>query len=443
MRHTTTFDTLLQTIGPRQSRPHGHRRSAPAVSLALTLGLAVPATATLGAQTSSDAPAVARAQEGTLWPDRPSLSVGKAFRLDLHARIQSQFLVQDGLADPDASTTVIDRLSLQRGRVGASGVIAKRVAFQLEREVSGAQSWRDAFADVEVSRALHVRAGQFKVPFSREQLTSMYDLDFTSRSAAVSELVPLRSVGFMAHGVGADRAVRYEAGVFEHDRQARVWDAGAPRVLSGRVTVSPLKAGRHRGSDTLQLSGAWLRNPVTDGRTGPSGHFALGKRFFEPLYANGRRTLVGLGAAWQVPVMTVAGEWLQSAYTRQGQALDGGDLSDLQGRGGYASAAWHLVHGKGRRRGHAPFRELSLTGRFDWLHFESANTSDQPFRNPRADHVAPLGKRTVTAGLTWHLNRWMTVHTNAIREQVVDPLSLYPVGHTPAWSAVLRSQVEM
>ena len=108
---------------------------------------------------------------------------------------------------------------------------------------------------------------------------------------------------------------------------------------------------------------------------------------------------------------------IRSADTRLGQAIDGGDLSDLVSRGGYASAVWHVIRGKGRRRGRAPFRELDVTGRLDWLHFESANTADAPFRNPRADHVAPLDKRTVTMGVTWHLNRWMRVQTNAVRER--------------------------
>ncbi len=57
--------------------------------------------------------------------------------------------------------------------------------------------------------------------------------------------------------------------------------------------------------------------------------------------------------------------------------------------------------------------------------------------------MAPLGKRTLTLGVTWHLNRWMAVHTNAVRERVVDQLGLYPVATTPRWSAVVRSQVVM
>jgi hypothetical protein len=123
--------------------------------------------------------------------------------------------------------------------------------------------------------------------------------------------------------------------------------------------------------------------------------------------------------------------------------LSGGNLSDLVTRGGYATAVWHVVHGQGRRKGAAPFRELDLTGRYDWVRFGSSRVVDTPSRDPRADNVAPLSKRTLTLGMTWRLNRWMAVQTNTIREELVDPLQRYPVATGPRWIAVVRSQVAM
>jgi hypothetical protein len=317
------------------------------------------------------------------------------------------------------------------------------VQFQLEREVGVREAWRDAFVDVRLSRAFQVRGGHFKVPFSREQLASMYELDFTTRSAAVAELVPLRAVGVMTHGIVADRAVRYQAGLFEQDRSTRLWASGAPRLMASRVTVAPLTDGSHRGADTLQMSVAWLRNPVADGRNGPEGHLAMGQRFFDRMYTSGRRTMLGGGAVWSVPAVTVAGELLRSTYAREGQAISGGDLSDLVTAGGYASGAWHVVRGKGRRRGRAPLRELDATGRYDWVNYGSVSTDGPAFRNPRADHVPTLGKRTLTFGTTWRVNRWVTVNTNVVRERVSDPLRLYDVTRAALWSAVIRSQVVM
>jgi hypothetical protein len=161
------------------------------------------------------------------------------------------------------------------------------------------------------------------------------------------------------------------------------------------------------------------------------------------VYAKGTRTLVGWGAVWHVPALTIASELIRSTDTRVGQSLTGGDLSDFVTRGGYASAAWHVIHGRGRRRGPSPFRELDLTGRYDWVQFGSAGAADAASRDPRADHVAPLAKRTLTLGVSWWLNRWMAVHSNAIREQVADAAQLYPIAAGSRWTAVIRSQVVM
>ena len=410
------IDQLWMTYSLR-----GRRRAA------LGMVLLVPAIA--GAQSAS-ASSARDVDTPASWPDRPTVSLGGHGTVELRARVQSQFVVRDDTAVPDALLSLEDRLAFQRSRVGVAGELFDRVEFQIERDMQSTRPWRDVFADVTVSRQLHVRAGHFKVPFSRERMTSMYESHFTSRSAAVDELAPARGTGVMVHGQVVDRAVTYQAGVFEEARQPR-WTKDGPRLFAGRITVSPLRKGRHRGSDTLQVSAAWLRRPVSEGRTSPHGNLAMGTRFFEPVYANGSQTLIGGGAAWNAPEVTVAGEVMQASDTRTGQAMSGGDLSNLVSRGGYASAAWHVIHGKGRRRGLAPFREVDLTGRWDWLHFGSANTTGAPSRSPRADHVAPLAKRTLTLGVTWRLNRWMAVHTNAVRERVRDSLGLYPVGVTP------------
>jgi len=87
-------------------------------------------------------------------------------------------------------------------------------------------------------------------------------------------------------------------------------------------------------------------------------------------------------------------------------------------------------------------RALDLTARFDRLSFGSSGAGEA-FLNPRADHVAPVGKDAWTMGVNWHPNRWVKVQANTVREQLVDPLALLPLETTPLWSTVLRFQVAM
>ena len=388
------------------------------------------------------APALGQ-ETGATWNKQPTILIGDWSRIDVHARLQSDYLVRNE-ADPDAATLGFeDRLSLARKRVGVEGMLFDRVGFQVEGEIGDSQPWRDVYADVKVNRALHIQAGRFKVPFSLEQLTSGTELDFIARAAAVSDLSPSRDIGVMVHGRLADRMVKYEAGVFEVDAASRLWTAGAVRTLAGRVTIAPLVDGKSRGSDALEISAALLRTDLPEGRGGLSGHLVMGDTFFHPMFVNGARTRVGASVAWNSKRASVRGELIRSMDTRLGQAIDGGDLSSLVSSGGYVAGLWHLAARDGHRYGHAPLRALDLTARFDRLSFGSAAGAGDAFLNPRADRVAPIGKDAWTLGVNWHPNRWVKVQANTVREQVVDPLALLPIGTTPFWSTVVRFQVAM
>jgi phosphate-selective porin OprO and OprP len=381
----------------------------------------------------------AQAQDaGIAWDKRPTIVLGETSRIEIKGRVQSDFLVRDE-ADPDTESLGFeDRLSLTRKRIGIDGVLFDRVEFQVDGEVGDDNPWRDVYADVKVHRALRVRAGRFKVPFSLEQLMSGADLDFIRRASAVADLSPSRDIGVMLHGRLADKALKYEAGVFEVNSTARLWTRDAVRTLAGRVTLAPLA-----DTDVLEISAALLRSGLPEGRGGLDGHMVMGDTFFRPVFVNGTRTRMGTSVAWNGTSVALRGELIRSLDTRRGQGIDNGDLSDLVSTGGYVAAIWHLAARDGRRWGHAPFRGVDLTARFDRLTFGSTSTTGEAFLNPRADYVAPIGKDAITAGVNWYVNRWVKVQANTVREQMADPLALLPIGTAPLWSTVLRFQVAM
>jgi phosphate-selective porin OprO/OprP len=390
------------------------------------------------------AAAPAHAQEpGVTWEHRPTIVLGEGSRIDLHARAQSDYLVRDE-SDPEVSSlTFDDRLSVTRKRVGVDGVLFDRVSFEVEGELGDDQPWRDVYADVKVNRTLHVRAGRFKVPFSLEQLTAGTELDFIARTAAVTDLSPARDIGVMLHGRLAAKAIKYEGGVFEVDAASRLWKAEATRTYAGRVTLAPLRDGRSRGSDALEFSAALLRSDLPEGRSSLNGHLVMGDTFFHRMFVNGTRTRMDASVAWNATRASVYGEWIRALESRRGQAIDGGNLSDLVSSGGYVAGVWHLMAHDGHRWGHAPLRGVDVTGRFDRLTFGSTATADDAFLNPRADHVAAVGKDAWTGGVNWYVNRWVKIQVNAVREQMVDPLALLSLSPAPMWSTVVRFQVAM
>ncbi|MHB9154632.1 MAG: porin [Endomicrobiales bacterium] len=81
----------------------------------------------------------------------------------------------------------------EEGLKGASGSVS-----------NASYSLLDASADVPLTSALRVRVGQFKVPYSRERLVDLADLQFADRSINTLGFNVGRDVGFAVHGSKGD-----------------------------------------------------------------------------------------------------------------------------------------------------------------------------------------------------------------------------------------------
>jgi phosphate-selective porin len=360
--------------------------------------------------------------------DSPSLRLGDHLRLDLHARVQSDVRMQDQ-SDPTA-----DRFAWGNRRLSVEGVLFRRLEFQVERELSDGEPWRDVYADLRLHRALRVRAGRFKVPFSMERTTSSFDLDFIARATPVADIAPGREVGVMAHGRGLRRLFEYEVGVFRLDRppvQPFVVDpADRLTLTSARVTVTP-------GNASLGL--AFTESRLPEGVHGSTPHFVDGGLLSsEEFYVNGRRRRLGVEGRWTAGRLSVKGELIRQADSREGEAVTGGHLSDLVVDGGYVSGLWRLVGSPRRARG-----SVDAGVRFDRLGFGSANAADAPSLSPRADNVAPLRQDTWTFGASWRVSRWVKVQINGIRESFVDEAGVRPEIPRARWRSLARLQFAM
>jgi phosphate-selective porin len=360
--------------------------------------------------------------------DGPSLRLGDHARVDLHARIQADVSLQD------ESAVEGDRFAWGNRRVGASGVLFKRVEFQIERELSVEEPWRDVFADVRVHRALRIRAGHFKVPFSMERTTSAFELDFIGRAASVTDISPGRETGIMLHGRGPRRFFEYEFGVFR---------LAAPEVnpfVIGRTADLKLTAGRVTLTPgTARIGIAFTESPLPEGFHNLSGHFDdEGLLSSEDVYVNGRRRRIGIEGRWRTGRLTLKGELLRQAESRQGESAENRDLPDLIVDGGYISGLWRVVGSPRRAR-----RAVDLAVRVESLGVHSADQSDAPSLSPRAENIAPLRQRALTFGANWLVTRWVKVQFNAIRESFVDEAGIRPQIPEARWRSLMRLQFAM
>jgi phosphate-selective porin len=358
----------------------------------------------------------------------PSLRLGNQVRIDLHARVQADVSLQE------ESGAESDGLAWGNRRIGVDGVLFKRVEFQIEREFSDVEPWRDVFADVRAHRAVRIRAGHFKVPFSMERTTSDFDLDFIARSAPVTDISPGRETGIMLHGRGPRRFFEYEFGVFrlaEFPLQPLVESGTDGAMLTAaRFTFTP---------GTASIGIAFTGSRLPEGLHGLSSHFDDdGLLSSEDFYVNGRRRRLGVEGRWTAGRLSIKGELLRQADSREGESVSNSDLSDLIVGGGYVSGVWRIVGSPRRSK-----RAVDVAVRLERLGVHSAAQSDAPSLGSRADRIAPLRQDVWTFGGTWLVNRWVKVQVNALRESFVDETGIRPEIPQARWRSLMRLQFAM
>jgi phosphate-selective porin OprO/OprP len=388
---------------------------------------------------------------GIYWRNRPSIQLGEHVRLDLRLKLGYDWR----RFDPQ-----IDELSddWRFRRAGINGEIGEDIEFQIERDLNSQGRWRDVYVNWGKFRQLEVTAGRFKVPFGREELISIADVDFAFRSLASTTIPPARDRGVMLHGRFLQRGFTYQVGIFDDDgdngrlQEEQFWltdEVGnVGPSLAARITATPL---RRLGEtfETLRVGLAFGIADVPEGLNSLRGETVYGtKDYFEPVYVKGRRTRMGAEFNYTPGPVGLTAEWMRAREQRRNQGLGDIDLSDVLTTGWYAAATW-LVTGDRKENFNNPRRPLfeggigaiELAARYEQLQFESEEKVGPAFRNPRAAHLLGNSDTVWTFGINWFVNRWVRVTVNVIREQFEDAVRTPEPGTTEFRSGVARLQL--
>lgn len=345
----------------------------------------------------------------------------------------------------------LDALDVARKRVGVQGRVGRRLSFELEAELQRTSPWRDAYISYRAIDAVRLQAGQFKVPFSLERVTGSTKLDFVNRSLAATVLAPRREQGAMVHGRVLRRIVRYEAGVFRHDRRATFDGPDAPtsgRTAALRVTAQPFAAVKSVWSD-LQAGMAVTHGEIRPGLATLRGRTALGERFLPSAsyWVAGSRRRTGLEARWRPGPFSAAGEYMRQTDERRAQAVDGSDLSPLVGSGWHVSGTW-VVTGESKKKlddgprsplFHGGIGAIEIGARLERLAFGSAGLGS-PSTHSRADRLARRSDRALTLGVNWLPHRLVKVQANLVRD-AAETEGISPP--RAAWGQVFRLQLSL
>jgi phosphate-selective porin OprO/OprP len=399
-------------------------------------------------------PGLAAAQTTSADFPPPSLRIGE-FRAEFRVRLHFDLRGLD--TDPVGKDDFIWR----RARLALEGRIYDDLQYEVDFEARDSEHpVRDAFLNYRRFEAAEVRGGRFKVPFGRDQLTSVFANSFISRSLIGAQLSPGRDVGVMAHGRLGGGKVNYSGGWFRHDgdnvrfsedlEENEFEEAPIDGTLAGRVEFAPWEATRGRAR-RLSFAFNATHGEVAEGLFGLRGRMTDGFVFFEPVYVKGHRIRLGVDSLWTAGPFSVVAEYNRVTDQRNGQGLGDVDLPNVIAQGWYLAGTWVLT-GERKYGGVEPRHAFPLhgagafevVGRIEAMRFSSAGTGgEEPFNNPRAANILPNRDRALTLGGNWYLNRFGRIAFNAVRESIQDPLRSPLLDRTTFWSGTLRLQFVM
>ena len=154
-------------------------------------------------------------------------------------------------------TQLASQFLVRRARLEFNAQFFRWIDVRIEPDLTDSQPLRDAYIDFKFLPELRLRAGQYKVPFSLEELTADPYIDFVERSL-VNELAALnydRGHGYVL-GQGM---VSYFVGGF-NGSGPNTSDNNSDKDVAARLVITPFKT-----SDNSWLKGFRIAGNVTWG----------------------------------------------------------------------------------------------------------------------------------------------------------------------------------
>lgn len=179
------------------------------------------------------------------WPQegKAPVSARKGVDFSAFAQVRYNHYLREG----------IDTFAVRRVRLSFAASILDDLDFKVQLEQTKQTSLVEAYLSFHFGNWAEIRAGQFKIPFSYENLKSASEQDFINRSSVVENLCPGRDIGAQGRDVGVIGQVRstvFEAtlGLFNGSGINRL-DTDDHKDKAFRLTFSPWR--------NLTVGGSW------------------------------------------------------------------------------------------------------------------------------------------------------------------------------------------
>ena len=342
---------------------------------------------------------IARADDSTLkvfWKDSLRLeSVDGKNKLRIGGRIHwdNAFFADDEFD----GERLDDGDVFRRTRLYVSGQIQERYDFKMQYDfANGSAAFKDVNFGIRDLPVLgNIRIGQFKEPFSLEEIASSNDITTIER-ANVNRLVPSRSAGVMIYNDYADSRLTSAVGLFRGADDKWGNYSGNGYAATARVTGLPYLSDD--GSQLVHLGVGYSHRADDTATYKFSSDHAMAPSTKHVIDDVDNTSLLGLEAALKLGSFSVQSEWVQADV----DAPFGGDLD-----GCYVQASYVLTgESRGYDKATGTFKGVSPGSNF--LKEGGLGAWEASLRWSTLDYSdLPAGKEidSWTVGLNWYLNR--------------------------------------
>ena len=258
------------------------------------------------------------------------------FSTQIGGRIQADWAYYD-----DDKTTLGNGTEFRRIRLFSEGTFFKVWDYKAQFDFADGAEVKDGYIKYKGLENVGITIGQYKEPFSLEELTSSKYITFMERSLPVEAFAPSRKIGIGAD-TGGDNWT-FEAGFFGDEFNADPDDEGDEGYgVVGRVTFDPIS-----GESNLVHLGvsAEYRDPKDTSvrfRARPESHIT-GERLIDTGSMTGVDDVVRFGAeaAAVFGPLSVQAEYIQAEVN--GGDIEGVDTGDPSFNGWYAYGSFFVT----------------------------------------------------------------------------------------------------
>lgn len=311
---------------------------------------------------------------------------------------------------------------IRRARLALEGKLERYFDFKIEADFADTTSTllRDFYINVHRLEEFQLKFGQFKEPFSQEELRADIYQDFVERSL-VNNLAPSRSPGLMASGVIDKGVFEYQIGAFNGKGLLLNNNTNSPEGVV-RVRIAPWKNTKSFLGKGLFFGGAFADGRSLGGTSFRGLTESRSFTYFTPDTINGEYTRANGEMTWLLGPATVRAEYDQTNQHRDNLGVGGRNLPGVAAKG-YMAQFTYLVTGEekpdagsvtpkrnlfGDGSGKGGFGAWELKFRYSNLQFADGTT-----KSNRAD--------TFYFGPNWYLNRFVKYLLDVGVERYKDP----------------------